>query len=437
LQSQFPLHFDILPPDKIRTSAAFFKGIVPSPLRAGNTGKEIGMSRTSAQVRVYWRTIALLLTAAGVLATEASAVAQSGPSFRIAQTPQAPQASETVPPGVPSPPPEAAELSTPPAPIPTSASAFEGFQGLFSSPIGGVSPTTVVGASNSIYGSTGAYIDSAIPRTLFRTRYDASGGYNHPDRAEFFWPQFGPTFSGHFSSQQIDNYLEYAPTSHFSAFIDAPVRFLHLPQANHQAALNFGGLSDLTFGTKYAFVARPEAFYTFQLELTAPTGDARRGLGTGHPTLQPCLLAFRQLSERFFVVGQFCDWIPVGGPNFSPPGMPFTPNFAGNVLSYGVGGIYNAVRTERFRFAPTLEFVGWTALSGRTGIGTENQSESAAGQTIVNAKLGARFAIGDYFKSGGSTPLNDRVSLYAGYGRSLTGDVWYKNIFRLELTIFF
>src|SRR5258708_4344000 len=152
MTSGHPIRFAPRPPSST--------GIIPSPLRAGNTGKVIGMCPISARERVYRRTIALLLTAAGVLATEASAVAQSGPSFRVAQTPQAPQTSETVPPGVSSPPPEAAEPSTPPAPNSTSEGAFEGFQGLFSSPVGGVSPTTVVGASNSIYGSTGAYIDS-------------------------------------------------------------------------------------------------------------------------------------------------------------------------------------------------------------------------------------------------------------------------------------
>jgi hypothetical protein len=292
--------------------------------------------------------------------------------------------------------------------------------------------------ANQTLGAGPGYLDSAIPRSLLRTRYDVAGGANAPDRAEYFWPQYGPSFSGSFRFQQINNYLEYAPTANFSAFIDVPVRFLHLTNGPGMTS-NFGGFSDLTLGAKYAFVARPDAFYTFQFKATAPTGDARRGLGTGHPSLEPGLLLFRQAGERSFLVGQFSDWIPVGGPNFSPPGMPFTPNFAGNILNYGFGGFFNAVQTEHFRLAPTLEFVGWTALSGRVGVGpsASGMSESAAGQTIVNVKIGARFGLGNYFNPGGGSPLNDRVSLYAGYGRSLTGDVWYQNLFRLELTIFF
>ena len=46
--------------------------------------------------------------------------------------------------------------------------------------------------------------------------------------------------------------------------------------------------------------------------------------------------------------------------------------------------------------------------------------KSAGGDTIVNAKIGARFTFGD------------AQSLYFGYGRALTGTVWYKDIIRVE-----
>src|SRR5262245_47230214 len=39
-------------------------------------------------------------------------------------------------------------------------------------------------------GDTG-YIDSAIPRTTLRLRYDSASGNNRPDRAEFFYPKCG------------------------------------------------------------------------------------------------------------------------------------------------------------------------------------------------------------------------------------------------------
>jgi hypothetical protein len=383
----------------------------------------------------------ILLSLAFVGAWWDPSFGQSGPVARLAQSAQTPRIYDlnrgTEPPpdvmnGVPP--------ANPEAP-PSVAPGADESQDYFSRAIAGTAPTTGIAPANSTLGAGGAYIDNAIPRSQFRTRYDVAGGVNHPDRAEFFWPRFGPVLPvGRLSFQEVSNYVEYAPTSRFSAFFDLPARFIHIPNKPGLPAQNFGGFSDLTLGAKYAFVARPDAFYTFQFKVTAPTGNAQRGLGNGHPSIEPGLLLFRQVSERGFLIGQFSDWIPAGGPGFQPASFPGTArNFAGNVLNYGVGGFFNAVQMEHFRVAPVAEFVGWTVLSGRTSVGPDTQidSESAAGQTIVNAKIGARIGIGDYLRPGGASPLNDRVSLYAGYGRSLTGDVIYKNIFRLELVVFF
>ena len=65
------------------------------------------------------------------------------------------------------------------------------------------------------------------------------------------------------------------------------------------------------------------------------------------------------------------------------------------------------------------EFVGWTVLGGRKVL-RPGPSESAYGDTIVNAKLGARVGLGP------------KADFYAGYGRALTGQTWYSDIFRIE-----
>ena len=54
--------------------------------------------------------------------------------------------------------------------------------------------------------------------------------------------------------------------------------------------------------------------------------------------------------------------------------------------------------------------------------------KDAAGDTIVNAKIGVRLGFGPLVG-----PANlSRSDLYIGYGRALTGDVWYKDILRVE-----
>src|SRR5207249_3574000 len=96
-------------------------------------------------------------------------------------------------------------------------------------------------------------------------------------------------------------------------------------------------------------------------------------------------------------------------------------DFAGNIIRYGVGLTYDVYHSGKFHVAPVTEIVGWTVLGGKElvlgvpGNDTSAIVQDASGDTIVNAKIGVR----TYF--GGS-------SLYAGYGRALTGDVWYKDI---------
>jgi hypothetical protein len=102
-------------------------------------------------------------------------------------------------------------------------------------------------------------------------------------------------------------------------------------------------------------------------------------------------------------------------------------DFAGNILRYGVGVSHDLWCSPCYSLKPVVELVGWTVVDGQvstrqpTGLAAV---ESASGDTIVNAKLGVRLA-------------GEQMDLYAGYGRALTGDVWYEDTVRLELRMFF
>src|SRR5262249_6320862 len=122
-------------------------------------------------------------------------------------------------------------------------------------------------------------------------------------------------------------------------------------------------------------------------------------------------------SDRLASESELRYWVAVGG----------TPHVEGSLIRYGTGVHFDAVQTCNWTLAPVIELVGWTFLSGQKDppFAAEDTSpmESAAGDTIVNAKLGVRFK------------LNDRGDVYVGYGRALTGAVLYKDIYRLELRI--
>lgn len=266
-----------------------------------------------------------------------------------------------------------------------------------------------MGGSTFAYGG---YIDSAIIRSQIRLRYDAAYDNNRPDRAEFFYAKCGCNPGGRgpikpetrVDYQDINAYIEIAASNWLSGFVEVPVRFLN-PDMNDNTA----GLSDITAGLRVGLIANSSQAYTFQLRAFAPTGDDDRGLGTGHASLEPAFLVFQKLTDRLYVEGELRDWIPIGGTDF-----------AGNVIRYGIGTAYNvAPCPERQFIAPVLEFVGWSVLGGKQTVFPPGIIEGASGDTIVNAKLGIR----------AGTFTN---SIYVGYGRALTGDVWYKDLFRIE-----
>ena len=62
---------------------------------------------------------------------------------------------------------------------------------------------------------------------------------------------------------------------------------------------------------------------------------------------------------------------------------------------------------------------------GEDGAAAPAAVVDAAGDTIVNAKVGARVGFGE------------RSDIYVGYGRALTGAVWYKDLIRAEYRISF
>jgi hypothetical protein len=262
------------------------------------------------------------------------------------------------------------------------------------------------------------YIDSAPIGNEFRLRFDAAYNDRVPNRAEFFYAQGRPGGPGvplsepRIDYQELSAYLEVAVNERLSGFVEAPWRFLN-PEVN----ANANGPGDLNAGFKFAFLSDPDRVATFQLRTYAPTGDAGRGLGNDHVSLEPALLVYQRIDARWAVESELRDWVPIGGTDF-----------AGNVLRYGIGLHYDLYQRGCLRFVPIVEMIGWTVLGGKESmvlpLGVV-AVEGAAGDTIVNAKLGFRLVldgVGDF---------------YMGYGRPLTGDRWYENTFRVEFRLLF
>jgi hypothetical protein len=299
----------------------------------------------------------------------------------------------------------------PPPPTPPSPTTAQ------PAPLPELAPESGLGVGGALVALDPGYIDPAAIRSLFRFRYDDAYRNNRPDRAEFLYAKCGCFPGGpgpklaetRIDFEDFSGYLEVAIGNRFSGFIEAPFRLL-----NAEANRDSDGFGDINAGFKAAIWNCPDQILTFQFRTYIPTGNAVRGLGTDHVSLEPALLGYYRLTDRVAFHGELRDWIPIGGTDF-----------AGNVIRYGVGVSYGAYHSGHFYVAPVGEIVGWTVLGGRVFDARENATLEADGNTIVNAKIGVRVGWG-----GDS-------DIYIGYGRALTGDVWYKDILRVEYRLAF
>jgi hypothetical protein len=291
------------------------------------------------------------------------------------------------------------------------------------------------------------YIDNAIVGSEVRIRFDAAFNDAFPDRAEFVYakcgcykslippgqPGYDPNAAGpgpgipkNVNYQILSFMGEYAVNHRFSAFFEIPFRWIQ-PQGviaakpgATTAFPNGAGISDVQAGLKFAVLASSRHYLTAQLLSYFPSGSAPHGLGTNHYSLEPALLYYQRLSDRFEIEGELGGWLPIAGS----AGVPTTSSqgFAGNLFFYGIGPSYKLINGERFRLAPVIELVGWNVTGGQqTGTpSSPGTPSSASGINIVNLKIGARMGFGEH------------SSLYVGYGKALTSADWYDQIVRVE-----
>ncbi len=303
------------------------------------------------------------------------------------------------------------------------------------------------GNNPKIPGSMVGYIDDSTVRTQIRIRFDDAFEDQFPDRSEFFYakcscyrllagttlldpnaPGPGPGVPNSINFQQFFMNVEYSPQRRVSAFVEVPIRWLQpqgfqpippLPTSPFGAFSNQSGVSDVTAGFKFAAVASEGTYVTFQLKSYFPSGDASKGLGTNHYSVEPSLLMYHGFSERWILEGQIGDWHPIGGSAGVPTAN--SEGFAGDVFFYGIGPSYKLYSRNRIQLAPVLELFGWHVLGGfQTQPSAPNASTEVGGLNIVNLKFGVRTNIGFH------------NSFYVGFGQALTHDDWYKHIIRLE-----
>ena len=266
--------------------------------------------------------------------------------------------------------------------------------------------------------TTVGYVDSAIPGNVLRLRSDLAYNNRQPERAEFFYAETGAGHRGlplderSVDYQDMSLYIEHVLGDRLSAFVEVPYRM-----ANFDINENHSGFSDINLGVKYALLSTECTVLSSQFRLYTPTGNAHLGLGTGHVSVEPSLLLYHKWTDRMASESELRFWGAIGG----------TAHVQGSLLRVGTGLHYDAIRTENLTVSPVTELVAWYFIDGAEdpAFGTNGPMLNAAGDTMVNAKLGVRFkmeGVGDF---------------YAGYGRALTGEFLYKDMFRFEFRLLY
>ena len=266
--------------------------------------------------------------------------------------------------------------------------------------------------------SYAGFVDGAVPMSQVRLRVDGAYDGNRPTRNEYFMAPQLPSARGlplperRVDYQELHAYAEYAFSPIVSAFIDAPYRFLD-PTLN----TNHNGPSDVQVGVKYAFFQQGPLTSSIQLRGYFPSGDAAQGLGTGHSSLEPGLLFLWEQSSMWRVEGEVHAWVPIDDENYG-----------GEIVRYGLAFSYGERNPDGLWFAPVVEGQGWSCVRGKETVAFSAKKSSVVktnGDTIVNGDVGVRGGWGT------------TADLFVGYSRALTGDVWYKDMVRVELRWFY
>lgn len=232
---------------------------------------------------------------------------------------------------------------------------------------------------------TAFFTPSARPVTQTRFRGNLLRGLGTPDRAEWFWPKGVGSTRGprspdgrrvtRLDDDQFSIYNE-AATGRVGVYTEMRYRRV-LPDVLPGAS----GFGDLTVGTK-TLLHDSELFQiSFQMESTIPTGNAGKGLGTGHLSLEPSLILGVKLSTDSYFQAQVAEWVPIAGD----------PDYAGSAMRYSFA--YNHVLCRPLPDCPiigTAELIGTTFQDGAFTEPSTGAAVSASGQSYLAVVVGSR-----------------------------------------------
>jgi hypothetical protein len=255
------------------------------------------------------------------------------------------------------------------------------------------------------------FADYARPRTVTRVRYDNLENMVRPDRNLFWMGAVTPTRTTNKRAitdlrarlQEVYVYQE-AASARGSFFIEYGYRQLNSSFMPTQA-----GFSDLNFGIKSLFFDCELLQLSFQFRTFTPTGNSTLGLGTGHFSLDPSILASLKLGPDTYLQGQFGNWIPIGATSQVAGGMFYAFTSLNQVLWYPRpdSPLIGTLEMDIWSF----ENGGYTAAIGPSGKAVT--VEKGGGVSYFNIGPGLRQSICNRLDFGGAITFAPGVAHWA------------------------
>ncbi len=269
-------------------------------------------------------------------------------------------------------------------------------------------------------------LDADCRRRVLRRRRAAADADAHPHRS---WLRRGParprgillaqTGNGGKGPSKSEGNVNYtdtmlyteAATGRVGAFFE--MSYMSLDPENNPHAAGFG---DMMVGTKTLLLDCELLQVGIEFKTYLPVGDASKGLGTGHVSLEPSLLAGLRISECSALQGQLSEWIPIGGD----------PNYEGAILHYHLS--WNNLLYQFHPQVPlisTMEFNGWSFQTGSYTLPDGAAYQKAGDSSYFSAGPGLRLFV------------CDKLDFGCGVSFALTQEHWAATLFRSELRLRF
>ncbi len=264
-------------------------------------------------------------------------------------------------------------------------------------------------------------IDIAQPMNHFALRADVAHGWDLPDRAEALLAR--PSSSGLGGrgpalAEQSVNFQDLAFVAEmggpaFSVRTLIPLRLID-PEINTDTA----GLGDIQTSTKTRLLDGNSWTITQVNNVYIQSGNAAKGLGTGHTSMEMGVLAGYKWTDETCLHGEAKFLVPMGGH----------PSHQGNIFRWGLGLSHLWYDSDSFALIPTLETVFYSILDGEAttisgGVPTVHRVD---GETISTVHYGLRI-VSDHGSDFGL------VELGLSGGFNLGSDGWYDTLLRMEL----